>query len=530
MRIDEKYIFYKIENMKVTITTSVLFTGLLSGCAPVIKENYLKLSPLDNNGEKMNVILILSDDHRYDYMGFLNKISWLETPNMDRMANEGAYIKNAFVTTSLSSPSRASILTGLYSHAHQVVDNSAPLPNGLIFFPQYLQQAGYKTAFFGKWHMGNDSGDPQPGFDHWEAFQGQGEYYNPRINENGVWKQYEDSTYVTDLLTKHAIDFIEQKKNDNEHFFVYLSHKGVHDNFSAAKRHAGCYKNKKLILPVSIDSPKYGLKTLPTIDPQTGKAAHGEEFYGENMQTNWVRNQRESWHGVDYSYHGRPWEVEVRKYCETLRSVDESIGSVINFLKANNLDKNTLVIYMGDNGFAWGEHGLIDKRHFYEESVRIPMLVWAPSLLHGGKIIDKMVQNIDIAPTILACAGLNKAEQMPGYSFLPLLEGKNVKWRDRIFYEYYWEYDFPQTPTMHGVRTERFKYIRYHGIWDTNEFYDLKMDPNETKNLITSIQYQDTIKQLNKELQDWMESTQGMYIPLKRIERPHNDHRNQGYY
>ena len=482
------------------------------------------------NGKKMNIVFILSDDHRYDYMGFVGKITWLQTPSMDRMAHEGAWMKNAFVTTSLSSPSRASILTGMYSHSHKVVDNTAPLPDGLTFFPEYLQKTGYKTAFFGKWHMGNDSGDPQPGFDHWEAFKGQGEYYNPRLNTNGQWIQYADSVYVTDLLTRHAIDFIDQQTKNHQPFMVYLSHKGVHDNFQPDKRHKGCYRDKPLVYPASFNMPKYGITTPPTIDSLTGKAASGKDFYGENMMPNWLKNQRESWHGVDYSYHGRPWETQVRNYCETLRSVDESIGAVLDYLVEKGLDKNTIVIYMGDNGFAWGEHGLIDKRQFYEESVRVPMLVWAPGLFPGGKVVEKMVQNVDIAPTLMHCAGLEKAPQMVGESFVPLLLGKNIPWRDKIFYEYYWEYEFPQTPTMHGIRTDRYKYIRYHGIWDTNEFYDLQNDPDEMQNLIADPACQDTIKSLNHELYNWLESTGGMSIPLKRTEWPHGDHRNTGNY
>jgi arylsulfatase A-like enzyme len=482
------------------------------------------------NGKKMNIVFILSDDHRYDYMGFVGKIPWLQTPSMDRMAHEGAWMKNAFVTTSLSSPSRASILTGMYSHSHKVVDNTAPLPDGLTFFPQYLQKAGYITGFFGKWHMGNDSGDPQPGFDHWEAFKGQGEYYNPRLNTNGQWIQYADSVYVTDLLTHHAIDFIDQQTKNHQPFMVYLSHKGVHDNFQPAKRHKGCYRDKPLVYPASFNMPKYGITTPPTIDSLTGKAASGKDFYGENMMPNWVKNQRESWHGVDYSYHGRPWETQVRNYCETLRSVDESIGTVLDYLVEKGLDKNTIVIYMGDNGFAWGEHGLIDKRQFYEESVRVPMLVWAPGLFPGGEVVEKMVQNVDIAPTLMHCAGLKKAPQMVGESFVPLLLGKNIPWRDKIFYEYYWEYEFPQTPTMHGVRTDRYKYIRYQGVWDTNEFYDLKNDPDEMHNHIADPACQDTIKSLNHELYNWLESTGGMSIPLKRTEWPHGDHRNTGNY
>jgi len=509
----------------------ILATLTLASCSSIYgKSPSLHLPKLANSDKPRNVVFILSDDHRYDYMGFIGKIPWLKTPNMDRMAAEGAYIKNAFVTTSLCSPSRASILTGLYSHTHKVVDNSAPLPEGLTFFPQYLQKADYQTGFFGKWHMGNDSGDPQPGFDQWEGFKGQGEYYNPRININGVWNQYKDSIYSTDLLTEHAINFMKKQVEAKKHFFVYLSLKGIHDNFQPAKRHKGYYANKEIVLPANFNAPHYGIKQLPTIDPKTGKAAHGKEYYGENMSPNWVKNQRESWHGVDYSYHGRPWKVQVINYCETLLSVDESVGSVLDYLKEAGIDKNTMVIYMGDNGFAWGEHGLIDKRQFYEESVRVPMLARCPELFKGGQVLEKMVQNVDIAPTILACAGLDKAKNMVGSSFIPLLQGKDIKWRNRIFYEYYWEHEFPQTPTMHGVRTDRYKYIRYYGIWDTNEFYDLQKDPNEMHNLIGVPELQDTIKQLDHDLYDWLESTGGMSIPLKRTENPHFDHRNQGFY
>lgn len=503
----------------------VLSLAVLGGCSGL---NARTCCEPGGEDRPLNVVFILSDDHRYDYMGFMNKIPWLETPNMDRMAREGAHLKNAFVTTSLSSPSRASILTGLYSHTHKVVDNKAPLPDGLIFFPEYLQKVGYTTAFFGKWHMGNDTGAPQPGFDHWEGLQGQGQYWNPKLNINGAWVQYEDSTYVTDLLTDHVISYMKQQQVKNKPFFVYLSHKGVHSPFSAAKRHAGCYQDKDFIKPPSYETPKYEITQLPSMDLLTENAASGVDYYGDGMHPDWVKNQRESWHGVDYAYHDGSsfWQDLVLKYCETLRSVDESIGSVLSYLKEAGLEENTIVIYMGDNGFAWGEHGLIDKRQFYEESVRVPLLVRAPGILQGGIQIEQLVQNVDIAPTILDCAGVKKADNMVGYSFLPLLKGEQVEWRDRIFYEYYWEFGFPQTPTMHGVRTERYKFIRYHGVWDTNEFYDLQVDPYEMKNLIAEPEYQTIIQQLNHELYDWLESTDGMFIPLKRTERPHSDHRN----
>lgn len=490
----------------------------------------LELAEKTNAVKPRNVVFILSDDHRYDFMGFTGRVPWLETPNMDRMAREGAYLRNAFVTTSLSSPSRASILTGMFSHEHTVVDNSAPVPEGLIFFPEYLQKVGYQTAFFGKWHMGNDSDEPRPGFNHWESFRGQGNYYKPQLNINGEQFEYPDTTYITDLLTDHAIEWMKNRDKNNP-FFLYLSHKAVHESFMPAERHKGRYKGKELSLPQSFDKPKYGERQLPSIDPETGKAASGSSYYGDGMHPDWVRDQRESWHGVDYAYHGRKsWQEEVVNYCETLHSLDESIGMLLDYLEETGLAESTLVIYMGDNGFAWGEHGLIDKRQFYEESVRVPMLVRCPEICKGGQVIENMIQNIDIAPTVLDMANLEKPEHMRGSSFVPLLEQKQVAWRDRIFYEYYWEYEYPQTPTMHGVRTDRYKLIRYHGIWDTNEFYDLKADPYETKNLINDLQYQDIIANLTIEIYDWLETTDGMYIPLKRTTRKHIDHRNRGTY
>jgi len=489
------------------------------------QDSALKFEKIEN-AEPRNVIFILSDDHRYDFMGFTGKVPWLETPNMDRLAAGGSYFPNAFVTTSLCSPSRASILTGQFSHVHTVVDNSAPLPDGLTFFPQYLQEADYQTAFFGKWHIGHESDDPQPGFDHWESFRGQGTYYDPYLNINGERVEYPEDTYISDLLTEHTVDWL--KKRDKEKpFFVYLSHKAVHADFKPAERHKGDYANEKLIYPPSFNTSMKEVK---------GKN-YGEEplrheaYYGTGRTPDWQKEQRESWHGVDYMYHGRTdFENFFRDYCETLKGVDESIGSVLDYLDAEGLTENTLIIYMGDNGFSFGEHGLIDKRHFYEESVKVPLLVHCPAIFEGGEPNEKMVQNIDIGPTILEAAGIKTPEQMQGRSFLPLLEGEVADWRDRIFYEYYWEYAFPQTPTMHGVRTDRYKLIRYHGIWDTNEFYDLQEDPYEMNNLIASEEHQELIKELTNEIYVWLEETNGMQIPLKRNDRPHGDHRNQGTY
>jgi N-acetylglucosamine-6-sulfatase len=242
----------------------------------------------------------------------------------------------------------------------------------------------------------------------------------------------------------------------------------------------------------------------------------------------WVKQQRYSWHGVDYPYNShQKIENIVQTYCETLMGVDESIGVVMDYLKSEGLDKSTLIIYMGDNGFSMGEHGLIDKRHFYEESVKVPFLVYCPELFQGEQTITKMIQNVDVAPTILSVAGLQPPATMPGKSFIGLLKGDTIKWRDKIFYEYYWEYDFPFTPTVFGVRTDKFKYIRYYGVWDTNELYDLEKDPNETVNLISDPEYAEIAKKMADELYDWLEQSGGMQIPLKRtIHHPWGDYRH----
>jgi len=498
--------------MEIKNLLTLAITGTLVSCSGGHQEPSLRL-PSRDDVHKRNVIFILTDDHRYDYMGFTGKVPWLETPNMDYLASTGAYMENAFVTTSLCSPSRASILTGMYSHEHTIVDNIAPDPGNLVFFPQYLQEAGYQTSFFGKWHMGEDDDRPRPGFDHWESFRGQGVYYGPVLNIDGEEVSYSDSTYITDLLTEHAIDWLD-KRDPEKPFFLYLSHKAVHSGFQPAKRHEGRYKGKVIDRPASYS--------------QTA-----DDSYKALKWPEWVKEQRHSWHGVDYMYHGMSGTLDelVVRYCETLLAVDESIGALLEYLKENGLDESTMIIYMGDNGFSWGEHGLIDKRQFYEESVKVPMLVRCPELFEGGKVIDRMVQNTDIAPTILDCAGLEAPAYMPGKSFIQLLEDDTTGWRKRIYYEYYWEYDFPMTPTTYGVRTDSFKFIRYQGIWDQNELYNIAIDPDEIYNLMGDPAYDSIARQLCSDLFDWLESTDGMKIPIKRtVKHPFGDYRHPDQY
>lgn len=472
----------------------------------------------------MNIVFILSDDHRYDAMGFMGKIKGLQTPAMDRMAKEGAHIKNAFVSTALCSPSRASILTGQYAHTHTVVDNDAPLPPNLTFFPKYMQQKGYQTSYFGKWHMGNTGDQPQPGFDHWESFHGQGIYYGVTLNINGTRVPQKKETYTTDLLTDHVIGWLS-KRDKQKPFFVYLSHKGVHSEFEPAKRHEGKYADLPIVTPPSMyltatdSSRSFGISTAPATTVN----------YRDIPK--WVRNQRYSWHGVDYMYHGAiQFDAFYKRYLETLQSVDESIERVINYLKENNLDKNTMVVYMGDNGFSFGEHGLIDKRHAYEESMRVPLLVWAPGLVKPNSVVEQVIMNVDIAPTFLELAGIAKPTNMQGNSFAPFLRGTAVPWRNRVFYEYYWEAPYPSTPTLFAVRSDRYKYIYNHGVWDINELYDLQTDPYEMNNLIRDTTLRKTGIALKNELFNWLRQTNGLQIPLKKPIDGRIDNRYMGSY
>jgi N-acetylglucosamine-6-sulfatase len=448
----------------------------------------LALAPIPGAGPR-NVIFVLVDDLRHDAAGFMGH-PWLETPHLDALARGGVHLRNAFVTTALCSPSRASILTGRYAHGHRVVDNNNPVPPGTIFFPQYLQKAGYDTAFIGKWHMGGESDAPQPGFDRWVSFRGQGTYLPSRNGLNVDGKHVPQRGYITDELTDYALEWLKGRTADRP-FFLYLSHKAVHADFVPAERHKGRYRDKPFNRPKTMaDTP--------------------ENYEGKPM---WVRNQRNSWHGVDFPYHSDLDIAEYyRRYAETLLAVDDSVGRIVEHLRGRGLLDSTIVMFMGDNGFAFGEHGLIDKRTAYEASMRVPLLMSGGGL-PAGKTVEEVVANIDIAPTILDAAGLTPPA-LDGRSFLPLARGERIPWRDTLLYEYYWERNFPHTPAMHALRGARYKYIRYYGLWDTDELYDLQADPLETRNLIRAPEHRETAARLNAQLFETLSTTGGMYIPL----------------
>ncbi|MCI4591700.1 sulfatase [Sphingobium sp. BYY-5] len=469
--------------------------------------------------QRPNMIFVLVDDLRYDAMGFLTP--GLKTPNINALAKNGVYFPNAVVTSSLCSPSRATILTGQSTRNHGVVDNNNSSEEGLVFFPSYLQQAGYQTGFFGKWHMGFDTDAPRAGFDKWVSFKGQGTYFpteqlspdkiaageRQMLNVDG--REVKRTGYITDELTDYAMDWLEKGRDKSKPFFLYLSHKAVHSDPLPPDRYKTQYSDLDIKLPASM-------------------ANTPENNAGKPM---WVRNQRNSWHGADFPYHtDNPMKEQVRDYYRTLSPVDESLGRIMAYLKTNHLDRNTMVVFYSDNGFLIGDHGLIDKRNAYEPSVRVPMIVWAPGMLPKGVTNPTVVRNLDLAPTFLDVAHIAEPRQMEGKSFLPVAEGKmdEKTWKPGDFiYEYYWEWSFPQTPTTFAIERDRVKYIQYHGVWDLEELYDLKSDPDEMHNLIDDPKWLDTKIVLRKALFDQMANDKGEHVvPYTRKTSSGLVHRN----
>ena len=457
--------------------------------------------PSSKNEQFKNVILILSDDHRFDFLGFHeDSPDFLETPNFDRMSNEGAHMKNAFVTTSLCSPSRATILTGQYMHQHKVVDNQRAVPAGTRFFPEYLQEAGILTAYIGKWHMGHDNDNPRKGFDHWASFKGQGVYFNPEFNINGNKKKFDG--YNADITTDLALNFL--KKNGRKRFYLQVGYKAVHYPFEPAKRHLGRYDKFKVPFPQTMSLTERNYETQP----------------------NWIRERRYGIHGIGHMETGPldndpvpSFPALYRRFAETVHGLDQNVGRILNYLDESGLAKDTLVLYLGDNGFALGEHGFYDKRDAFEESIRIPMLAYAPGRIKPGTKIDEMVLNLDIAQTVLAAMKIRKTKntlEMSGRSFLPLIMGKAPSnWRKHLLYEYHWEWNFPATPTTLAIRTNRYKYIYYHGIWDKNGLYDLQTDPHERHNLIRIPAFNELASNLKNQLFNELGEMGGLSMPIR---------------
>jgi arylsulfatase A-like enzyme len=461
-------------------------------CFVILFASIVSSSVFASDAKQRNIIFILIDDLRFDGMGFLTPD--VKTPNIDSLAANGTYFPNAVVTSSLCSPSRATILTGMTARNHGVVDNNNSTDQGLTFFPKYLQDAGYQTGFFGKWHMGDHHDGPRPGFDRWVSFAGQGSYYptdsipkhlldQGMVNQLNIDGQHVNQKgYITDELTDYAMDWLEDGRDKSKPFFLYLSHKAVHSDAKPAPRHRGQYANVEFKLPDTSIPTEEGRKNKPM----------------------WVQNQRNSWHGIDFFYASdRKMTDYLKEYFGALSSVDDSVGRIVQWLKDTGELENTTLVFFSDNGFLFGDHGLIDKRNAYESSVRVPLIVYSPGLVPAGDVNPAVVRNLDLAPTFLDIAGVESPEQFEGVSVLPVAtrEVDPKTWNAPDFvYEYFWEYNFAMTPTTFAIRRGEFKYIQYHGVWDIEELYDLKNDPEERTNLFFKREYRPLVQELREAL------------------------------
>lgn len=424
-----------------------------------------------------NVLLVIMDDMRWDLMGCAGH-PFIRTPALDRLAREGARFANAFVCLSLCSPSRASFLTGLYPHIHGVLGNRTPLDfDRLTTFPQRFQRAGYRTAMFGKWHMGVDA-DPKPGFDHWACFRGQGTYFDPQVNLNGELTKHEG--FTDDVTTTMAAEWMTS--DAGRPFVCILGFKSCHSPFEPPPRAAALYAEVTIPRPPSFET------TTP---------AHPA----------WTRPFDDAGHTP---YSRIPIDELTRRFARLVTAADDNIGRLLAALaRVDQLD-TTVVIFTSDNGFLLHEHGLYDKRAMYEESIRIPLLIRYPPLVRRAVVHD-MALNVDLAPTLYDLLGVEGAEQTQGLSLLAALSGRRRTPRSVFFYQYDREAPY-STPSLMGVRTPAWKLVKYQEDAQSHELYDLKKDPFEMVNQFENPRFRARRGALERELD--------RLAPLAQTRRP----------
>ena len=441
-----------------------------------------------------NIVFILVEDLRWDELGCAGH-PYIKTPNIDRIAREGAMFRNAFMTTPLCSPSRASFLTGQYAHANGITDNvdRSAASHKLVTFPLLLHQSGYETAFVGKWHMGNDD-TPRPGFDRWVSFKGQGAYYDPDINEDG--KSVKPAGYITDLLNGYAVEFIKRRRD--KPFLVYLAHKAIHPEVTQNNDGSVNLADSEKFMPAERHKNLYAGKTVPR-RPNAMRAPVGkpalERRIGELPPLGAATGTR------DEAILGRQ---------RSLSAIEEGVGEILSALKETGQLDNTLIVFTSDNGYFYGEHGLsVERRLAYEESIRMPLLVRYPRLIKAGTAPDEIALNIDLAPTLLSVAGASVPGDMQGRSLAPLLKGEKVKWRDSFLIEYYSDRVFPRMERMgyKAARNGRWKYIHYLELEGMDELYDLKTDPYEMKNLINHPGAKKALREMKQEMERLLKET-----------------------
>ena len=447
----------------------------------------------DQNSLRPNVVFVLTDDQRSDALGCMGH-PHLKTPHIDRLAKEGLLFKNHFCTTSLCSPSRASILGGLYAHSHGVVNNFTDYPRDLPTFPRQLQSNGYTTAYIGKWHMGEDDDSKRPGFDHFVTHRGQGKYFDTEFRVNNGERKVVPGYYTT-VVTDMALDWIKQQEKGGEKkkpFMLMLGHKAPHSFYFPEKKYEKSFDHVRIPYP--------------------------ETAFQLGDKPKWISQRLSTWHGIygplfdwrkdfpDTSASGMlNFEKMVRAYWGTLLSVDDSVGRLYAYLEKTGQLDNTLFIFTSDNGLLEGEHGMVDKRTGHEPSLRIPLVVRYPGLTTTAKTIEAQTLTLDFASSILEICGAPPLPKTQGRSWKNLVTNGDPNWRTSWYYEYNYEKQFPYTPNVRALRTNEWKYIRYpHGDGSADkhmaELYHLKSDPGETTNLIADEKHKATVAKLRKEL------------------------------
>lgn len=519
-----------------------------------------------------NIVYIMCDDHAYQcisaYGSALSKLA--PTPNIDRLAERGMRFDRAFVENSLSTPSRACLMTGQYSHQNGQRQLGEGIDTTRTFFTELLQEAGYQTAVVGKWHMGCDP----KGFDYYHVYNDQGQYWNPQYRGTDTNNEFVvEEGYSTDLTTDHALSFIEHR-DPSKPFCLLLHHKAPHRNWQANLKYLGMYDDVEFPMPENFyddyatrGSAVRTQKMSVTRDmrwEQDFKVPEMLDLNNPDSQDSYnalmgeinrmTPEQRSAWGRYYFPRNRRlleaqlkgkdldnwKYQVYIRDYMSVIASVDESVGRVLDYLDKNGLTDNTMIVYTSDQGFYMGEHGWFDKRFMYEESLRTPLIVSYPGHTKPGSVCNRLVQNIDYAPTFLALAGVQQPKDMPGRSLVPVLtNGDNVKnWRQSIYYHYY---DYPTYHMVRkhdGVRTERYKLIHFYGkggldavsenkyqnvpgtreygtmkglesigyfepkdeAVDYCELYDLQADPHEQNNIFGKPGTEKIMKQLQREL------------------------------
>ncbi|WP_353655859.1 sulfatase [Phocaeicola sartorii] len=490
----------------------MLSLSALAGCTEPVTE------------KPLNIVYIMTDDHTAQMMSCYDK-RYMETPNLDRIANDGVRFTNSFVANSLSGPSRACMITGKHSCENKFYDNSTCVFDASQqTFPKLLQKAGYQTALIGKWHL-----ESLPtGFTYWEIVPGQGDYYNPDFitQTNDTIQKH---GYITNLITDDALDWMENKRDKEKPFCLLIHHKAIHRNWMADTCNLALYEDKEFALPdnffddyngreaaaaqeMSIVKDMdmiYDLKMLRP-DKESRLKSLYESFIGRMDE-----GQRAAWDAfygpvIDDFYQKNPqgkdlanWKFQryMRDYMKTVKSLDDNVGRVLDYLEENGLLDNTLVVYTSDQGFYMGEHGWFDKRFMYEESMRTPLIMRLPKEFDRKGDITEMVQNIDYAPTFLELAGVKVPDDIQGVSLLPLLKGeKPAGWRRSLYYHFY-EYPAEHMVKRHyGVRTDRYKLIHFYNDIDAWELYDLEKDPAEMHNVINDPAYSEVLADMQAEL------------------------------